>query len=152
MIADVLTSVLAIAALAGGLWAGWRWLDPAVALIGAALIARWAFGMLKTTARALVDFTSDAGLSEHIRSTIESDGDAKLADLHVWQVARTVVVGGAVGGRRPAARPGGLSRSARCGERAVARHRRGTSLPRQRVTHSAGAHNRFPACNDGEPT
>ena len=86
VVADALTSVLAIGALAGGLWFGWRWLDPVVALIGAAVIGRWAFGMLKTTSRALVDATADPALSEDIRKAIESDGDAKLADLHVWQV------------------------------------------------------------------
>ncbi len=86
VIADALTSVLALAALAGGLWFGWRWLDPAVALLGAAVIARWAWGMLKSTSRALVDATADPALSETIRKAIESDGDAKLADLHVWQV------------------------------------------------------------------
>lgn len=86
MLADALTSVLAIAALAGGLWLGWRWLDPVVAMVGAAVIARWAWGMLKTTSRALVDATADPVLAERIRAAIESDDDAKLADLHVWQV------------------------------------------------------------------
>ena len=95
VLADAFTSVLAIGALAGGLWWGWRWLDPAVALIGAALIAQWAIGVLRHSARALVDATSDPALAERIRRSIESDGDAKLADLHVWQVgarAWTVVV------------------------------------------------------------
>jgi cation diffusion facilitator family transporter len=86
IVADALTSVLAIAALAGGLWFGWRWLDPAVALVGAAVIGRWAWGMLRTTARALVDATTDPALHERIRKAIESDGDAQLCDLHVWQV------------------------------------------------------------------
>jgi cation diffusion facilitator family transporter len=86
VLADAFTSVLAIGALAGGLWFGWRWLDPAVALVGAALIAHWAFGVLRSSARALVDATSEPALTERIRERIESDGDAKLADLHVWQV------------------------------------------------------------------
>jgi cation diffusion facilitator family transporter len=95
VLADAFTSVLAIGALAGGLWFGWRWLDPAVALVGAAVIAQWAIGVLRHSARALVDATSDPQLAERIRRTIESDGDAKLADLHVWQVgarAWTVVL------------------------------------------------------------
>jgi cation diffusion facilitator family transporter len=95
VLADAFTSLLAIGALAGGLWLGWRWLDPAVALVGAAVIARWAFSVLRHSARALVDATSDRALTEQIRERIESDGDAKLADLHVWQVgarAWTVVV------------------------------------------------------------
>jgi cation diffusion facilitator family transporter len=86
VLADAMTSVLAIAALAGGLWLGWRWLDPAVALLGAALIGHWAYGLLKQTARALVDATADAHLRQAVRAAIESDGDAQLADLHVWQV------------------------------------------------------------------
>jgi len=86
VLADALTSVLAIVALAGGLWFGWAWLDPAVALVGAVVIARWSFGVLGGSARALVDATQDPALLAHIRSAIESDGDARVADLHVWQV------------------------------------------------------------------
>ncbi len=86
VLADALTSVLAIAALAGGLWLGWRWLDPVVALLGAAVIGHWSVGLLKQTARALVDATAEAPLRQAVRAAIESDGDAKLADLHVWQV------------------------------------------------------------------
>jgi cation diffusion facilitator family transporter len=86
VIADALTSVLAIAALAGGLWFGWAWLDPAAALLGAALIARWSWQILKRSSRALVDATQEPQLAARVRSAIEADGDAKVADLHVWQV------------------------------------------------------------------
>ena len=84
--ADAFTSVLAIAALAGGVWFGLAWLDPAVALLGAAVIGQWSFGVLKNTARALVDATEDPALAQRVRDLIEADGDAKVADLHVWQV------------------------------------------------------------------
>src|SRR5512146_302817 len=86
VLADAVTSLLAIGALAGGLAFGWRWLDPVVALVGAAVIAQWSLGVLRSSARALVDATSDERLTAAIRASIESDGDAKLADLHVWQV------------------------------------------------------------------
>ena len=86
VLADAFTSVLAIAALAAGLWLGWRWVDPLVALVGAAVIAQWSWGLLRSTAQALVDATADAPLRQAVRAAIESDGDAKLADLHVWQV------------------------------------------------------------------
>jgi cation diffusion facilitator family transporter len=86
VLADALTSVLAIAALAGGLVFGWRWLDPLVALAGGALIAHWAFGALRDSARSLVDASSDTRLREGVRRAIETDGDARVADLHVWQV------------------------------------------------------------------
>ena len=55
------------------------------------MIGRWALGVLRASARALVDATADPPLAQRIRDAIESDGDAKLADLHVWQV------GGAAG-------------------------------------------------------
>ncbi len=84
--ADAFTSVLAIAALAGGLWWGWRWLDPVVALVGAAVIAQWSWGLLRDSGRALVDATAEAPLQQAVRAAIESDGDAKVADLHIWQV------------------------------------------------------------------
>ena len=86
VLADAFTSVLAIAALAGGLWWGLGWLDPAVALVGAVVIGRWAIGVLRDSARALVDASAPPKLAAQIRALIEGDGDAKLADLHVWQV------------------------------------------------------------------
>ena len=86
VIADAFTSVLAIAALAGGAFFGWRWLDPAVALLGALVIAQWSWGILRSTARALVDATEDPAIAQRIRELVENDGDARLSDLHVWQV------------------------------------------------------------------
>ncbi|NRF69143.1 CDF family Co(II)/Ni(II) efflux transporter DmeF [Aquincola sp. S2] len=86
VLADALTSVLAIAALAGGLWFGWGWLDPAVALVAAVVIGQWSFGLLRDSATALVDSSAKPMLRDAVRTAIEADGDAKLADLHVWQV------------------------------------------------------------------
>ena len=86
MLADAFTSVLAIGALAGGWWWGWNLLDPAVAMVGALLIGRWSLSVLRSSARALVDATEDPAITQRIRDLIEADGDAKVADLHVWQV------------------------------------------------------------------
>lgn len=86
VLADALTSVLAIVALAAGAWFGVAWLDPAVALIGAVVIGRWAWGLLKQTGRALVDATADAALARQVREQLQADGDAQVADLHLWQV------------------------------------------------------------------
>jgi cation diffusion facilitator family transporter len=86
VVADAFTSVLAIVALSGGLLLGWRWLDPAVALLGAAVIGQWAFSVLRRSARGLVDATQDATLAGQVRELIEVDGDAKVEDLHLWQV------------------------------------------------------------------
>ena len=86
VLADAFTSVLAIAALAAGLWLGWRWVDPLVAMVGAVVIGQWSWGLLRSTSLALVDATADAPLRQAVQAAIESDGDAKLADLHVWQI------------------------------------------------------------------
>jgi cation diffusion facilitator family transporter len=86
VLADALTSLLAIVALAGGLLWGWSWLDPAVALVGALVIGQWALSVLRTSAGALVDASADPGVGRQIREHLEADGDAKVADLHVWQV------------------------------------------------------------------
>jgi cation diffusion facilitator family transporter len=86
VLADALTSVLAIVALSAGMGLGWRWLDPLVALAGGALIAHWAFGVLRDAARSLVDASPDLHLRDEVRRAIQTDGDAHVADLHVWQV------------------------------------------------------------------
>jgi cation diffusion facilitator family transporter len=86
VMADAFTSVLAIAALAGGAWFGLNWLDPVVALLGAAVIGQWSLGVLKSSAKALVDATEDPALAQRVRDLIQADGDATVADLHVWQV------------------------------------------------------------------
>ena len=86
VMADAFTSVLAIGALVGGAWFGLGWLDPVVALLGAAVIGQWSLGMLRSTATALVDATEDPALTQRIRDLIQADGDAQVSDLHVWQV------------------------------------------------------------------
>ena len=86
VLADAFTSVLAITALTGGLFFGWGWLDPAVALLGALVIGQWSTGVLRHSGKALVDATADPALSLRIRDLVEADSDAKVADLHVWQV------------------------------------------------------------------
>jgi cation diffusion facilitator family transporter len=84
--ADALTSVLAIAALAAGLWLGWLWLDPAVGILGAALIGWWSWGMLRDCGRMLLDYDADAAMAGQITQRIEAEGDNRVADLHVWHV------------------------------------------------------------------
>jgi cation diffusion facilitator family transporter len=86
---DALTSVLAIVALSAGLWGGWAFLDPAMGLVGAAVIAWWAKRLLADSARVLLDREMDAPVVQQVRDAIQSDGDAEIADLHVWRVGRS---------------------------------------------------------------
>jgi cation diffusion facilitator family transporter len=88
VLADALTSVLAILALAAALWLGWQWLDPLVGVLGAVVIGVWSVGLLRQTAAVLLDREMDHPLVDQIRTAIESDGDARVADLHLWRVGR----------------------------------------------------------------
>jgi len=88
VMADALTSLLAIAALSAGLWLGWSWLDPVMGIVGAGVILWWSKGLLAESARVLLDREMDSPVVQQIRKAIESDGDAEIADLHVWRVGR----------------------------------------------------------------
>jgi len=85
VVADALTSVLAIAALLGGRYLGWVWLDPVMGIVGSIVIAMWAWSLMRDTAAVLLD-ASDAALEAEIRQRVEAPGDAKITDLHVWRV------------------------------------------------------------------
>lgn len=93
VLADALTSVLAIAALLAGRYLGWVWLDPVMGIVGAIVIAKWAVGLLRDSAAVLLDVT-DAHVADEIRELLKSD-DVRISDLHVWQVgpqARAAIV------------------------------------------------------------
>ncbi|HXV29322.1 MAG TPA: cation diffusion facilitator family transporter, partial [Sinorhizobium sp.] len=86
VLADALTSVLAIVALTVGSLNGWIWLDPLMGVIGALVIARWSIGLIRDTGSVLLDYMpAGDGLPEEIRAVIEKDGD-RVTDLHVWQL------------------------------------------------------------------
>lgn len=85
VLADALTSVLAIGALLSGRFLGWVWMDAAMGLVGAVVIAGWSWSLKRDTGAVLVDATPTADLEREVREAIE-DGDARIADLHVWQV------------------------------------------------------------------
>lgn len=85
VLADALTSVLAIAALLGGRYLGWVWLDPVMGIVGAIVIASWSWTLTRDTAAVLLD-ASDPHLEQEIRQEVEGPGDAQITDLHVWRV------------------------------------------------------------------
>lgn len=86
VLADMLTSVGAILALAAGMFLSWDWLDPLVGLASAIVIAIWAWGLLKNTSGLLLDETENTELVEEIRRKIEGDADNRIADLHLWTI------------------------------------------------------------------
>lgn len=86
VLADALTSFLAIVALLGAKYAGLLWMDPVMGLVGAALIVRWSYGLLRESGGVLLDRQAPATVSERIRSAIEGEDDNRVADLHVWSI------------------------------------------------------------------
>ena len=85
VLADALTSVLAILALVAGKFAGWLWLDPLRGIVGALVIARWSWTLMRDTANVLLD-TADPHLVQEITDQVEGPGDTRILDLHVWRI------------------------------------------------------------------
>jgi cation diffusion facilitator family transporter len=91
VITDAATSVLAIIALAGGWLYGWAWLDPAMGLVGAVLVALWAKNLVHDTGKVLLDREMDHPVVQEIREAVEVDREGehtRITDLHVWRVGR----------------------------------------------------------------
>jgi cation diffusion facilitator family transporter len=88
VLADALTSVLAIAALLGGKFLNWNWLDPMMGILGAFLIIRWTYSLLAETGSILLDRDTGDSISDNIRKAIEIDDDTRISDLHVWKVGQ----------------------------------------------------------------
>jgi cation diffusion facilitator family transporter len=86
VLADALTSVLAIVALGGGLLYGWNFLDPLMGLVGAALVSRWAWGLARDSAAVLLDAEDHGRTAAEVRRLIEALPDHEVADLHLWRV------------------------------------------------------------------
>ena len=86
VLADALTSVLAIFALFCGKYYGWHWLDPTMGIVGSLIIARWSVGLMKETSPVLLDESIALKHKTTIKDIIESDADNRIADLHIWRV------------------------------------------------------------------
>ena len=86
VLADALTSVLAIIALIAGSIYGWIWLDPFMGIVGALVIARWSWGLMRDTGATMLDYRqADDPFEAKIRSVVEEAGD-QITDLHVWKL------------------------------------------------------------------
>ena len=87
VLADALTSVLAIIALIAGKFLGWVWMDAVIGILGAAVIAHWSIGLLRTAGRTLLDSHDDSAVEKAVRARIEAASPgATVLDLHVWRL------------------------------------------------------------------
>lgn len=85
VMADALTSVLAIVALLIGKFSGASWLDPAMGIVGAILIARWSIGLLRESGKTLLDWQAPQSLRDSLKESLEQ-GEDRVTDLHLWSV------------------------------------------------------------------
>ncbi|MBW2251424.1 MAG: CDF family Co(II)/Ni(II) efflux transporter DmeF [Deltaproteobacteria bacterium] len=86
VIADSLTSILALIALLSGRYFGWIFLDPIMGIVGGVLICCWAYTLLKSTGSILLDGEAEKDIRKKIYDLIESDNDSRIIDLHVWHI------------------------------------------------------------------
>jgi cation diffusion facilitator family transporter len=86
VLADAATSVLALMALAAGVLFGVRFLDPLVGVIGAGVIASWAYGLVRDSALVLLDAEDNPGLATDIRRHLETGTGVRVSDLHLWRL------------------------------------------------------------------
>lgn len=86
VLADAATSVLAIAALAAGLWFGLAFLDPLVGVIGAGVIASWAYGLVRDSGLVLLDAEDNPAMAKDIRRHLETVAGLRVCDLHLWRL------------------------------------------------------------------
>ena len=86
VLADALTSVLAIFALLAGKYLGLNWMDPVMGIVGAILVARWSLGLMRDTSGILLDHQAPAHILEQTRTAIENDDNNQITDLHIWSI------------------------------------------------------------------
>ncbi|WP_461482499.1 CDF family Co(II)/Ni(II) efflux transporter DmeF [Porticoccus sp.] len=87
VLADALTSVLAITALLCGKYLNWQWLDPMMGIVGAVIISRWALGLIRQFSPILLDCGMNEDDRDKIRRLIERDGGNQVTDLHTWKLS-----------------------------------------------------------------
>ncbi|MEE9884351.1 CDF family Co(II)/Ni(II) efflux transporter DmeF [Acinetobacter nosocomialis] len=88
VVADAVTSVLAIAALIAGKYFGWNFLDALLGIVGAILVAQWSWGLLRDTGKTLLDAEMSHPVVAEIQEVIEQLSQVKITDLHVWKVGK----------------------------------------------------------------
>jgi cation diffusion facilitator family transporter len=90
VLADAVTSLLAIVALLAGKYMGAGWLDPVMGIVGAALVARWSYGLIRETSRVLLDRQTEKEHLAALQEAIEGQSSDRVADLHVWSIGHGI--------------------------------------------------------------
>jgi cation diffusion facilitator family transporter len=86
VLADALTSILAIVALTFGKFLGWNFLDPAMGVVSALVISRWSYGLMRDTGGVLLDYNQNDRISGQIKQALADEANTRIEDLHVWRM------------------------------------------------------------------
>ncbi len=86
VLADTVTSALAIVALLSGKYLGADWLDPMMGIVGAILVARWSYGLIRDSSQVLLDKQADEMRETSLRHAIENSSSDRISDLHLWSI------------------------------------------------------------------
>tara|TARA_R110001592_G_scaffold138511_5_gene357723 strand:+ start:26298 stop:27197 length:900 start_codon:yes stop_codon:yes gene_type:complete len=89
VLADSLTSVLAIIALLVGKYFGWIWVDAAMGIVGAIVISRWSYGLIKETSDVLLDKSVNTSSFEKVAMAIHNENKAVINDIHIWKIGNS---------------------------------------------------------------
>jgi cation diffusion facilitator family transporter len=85
VLADALTSLLAIGALVVGFFTSAPRLDPMVAIVGASVIFWWAAGLLRSSVPELIDVQLPAEtMVAALRARLEDDGSTTIKSVTLW--------------------------------------------------------------------
>ena len=90
VLADALTSILAIIALMAAKYFGLIWMDPLMGIVGAILVCQWSLGLLRATSSILLDRQGSVEFKTKIKKSIENAGDNLVADLHLWAIGPNI--------------------------------------------------------------
>ena len=90
VLADAATSLLAIVALLAGKYMGAFWLDPVMGLVGAALVTRWSYGLIRETSGVLLDKQTEEHKAVALRKSIEERSTDRVTDLHIWNIGHNI--------------------------------------------------------------
>lgn len=90
VLADALTSFLAIGALLAGKYYGAGWLDPFMGIVGGILVARWSYALIVETSGILLDAQIDQRRGSLLQDAIEGQSGDRVSDLHVWSIGHGI--------------------------------------------------------------
>lgn len=87
VLADTLTSLLAIVALLAGKYFSWIWMDALMGIVGALVITKWSYGLIKQTSQVLLDKSVGNTLFPQIASAMKAQHQAVINDIHIWKIS-----------------------------------------------------------------